>query len=300
MPFNFNKIESIEFGVCIDEKEEELFYIVPSDFSVQNALKEMLNQTMNQLNINGEVLDKYDPADKYETNERLTTSLDSEYVSRLYQIYQSDNFEANSKALNEPQKLVCYFGTFHDDKGNKLMAFKKATYFKGEVKKRLVTFCNDSLKMVSDQVFKLDHDFDFVIFDNQVYIWRPSGFVFISELDEKISVSSIQNLQRLSQEISFINFATLQEFISTHKRAMRLIASLASRNDLKDISLEKLKIVCSEGNIIYSLESDIITIEKGHEMEFLMLLDRRLYKIELIENKPEIYQAASRKIMQKK
>ncbi|HAT8692495.1 TPA: DUF4868 domain-containing protein [Legionella pneumophila] len=298
MPFNFNKIETTEFGVCIDEAEES-YYIVPSDHSVQNALKEMLTQTMDRLNINGEALDIFDPADKYGTNERLVIPLDSEYALTHCQMYKSDNLTTNSKALNEPQKLICYFGIFHDDEGNKLLAFRKASYFKGEVKKQLIAICDDSLRMVSDRVFKLDHDFDFVVFDNQVYIWRPSGFVYVSGLDEQISASSIKNLQGLSQEIPFINFDTLQEFISTHKRAMRLVASLASRSDLKDISLAKLKKLCSDGNIGYSFDSNVITIDKGHEMTFLMLLDRRLYKIDLIEDKPEIYQAASRKIMTK-
>ena len=298
MPFNFNKVETTEFGVCVDEIEES-YYIVPSDLRVQNALKEMLIQTMDRLNINGEALDIFDPADKYATNERLVISLDSEYVLKHCRVYKSDNLRTNSKALNEPQKLICYFGIFHDDEGNKLLAFRKASYFKGEVKKQLVAIFDDSLTMVSDRVFKLDHDFDFVVFDNQVYIWRPSGFVFISGLDEQISASSIKNLQGLSQEIPFINFDTFQEFISTHKRAMRLVASLASRSDLKDISLAKLEKMCSDGNISYSFDSNVITIEKGHEMTFLMLLDRRLYKIDLIEDKPEIYLAASRKIMTK-
>lgn len=298
MSFNFNKIKTTEFGVCIDDTEET-YYIVPCDQSVQNALNEMLVHTMERLNINGETLDAFDPADKYSTNERLVISLDSEYVLTHSQVYKSNNFATNSEALNEPQKLICYFGIFHDDEGNKLVAFRKATYFKGELKKQLVAIWDDSLRMVQDQVFKLDHDFDFVIFDNQVYIWRPSGFVFISGLDEQVSASAIKNLQVLGQEISFINFNSLQEFISTHKRAMRLIASLASRSDLKDISLEKLKKMCGDGNIGYSFDGNVITIEKGHEITFLMLLDRRLYKIDLIEDKPEVYQAASRKIMTK-
>lgn len=299
MAFNFNKIDSVEFGICKDETEEESYFIVPIDSSVQNALKEMLIQTMDKLNANGEALDLFDLADKYSTNERLFIPLDSDYVLKHFHVYQSENLSTNVKALSEPQKLICYFGIFHDDEGNKLMAFRQASYFKGQVKKQLIAICDDSLRMVPDQVFKLDHDFDFLIYDNQVFIWRPSGFFFLSELDEQIHVSSIKNLQGLSQKLPFINFDTFQEIIPTRKRAMKLIASLANREDLKDISLEKLKKLCLDGNIIYTFEGDKIIIEKGNEMAFLMLLDRRVYKIDLIENKLEIYQASSRKIMTK-
>ena len=31
MPFNFNNIQSVEFGVCLDNERGEVFRIVPAD-----------------------------------------------------------------------------------------------------------------------------------------------------------------------------------------------------------------------------------------------------------------------------
>jgi len=179
------------------------------------------------------------------------------------------------------------------------MAFRRAAQFKGVVKKHFVTFMNDTLKIVPDSLFKLDQDFDFIIMNNQIIIWRPSGFIFTAEMDEQIAASAMKNVAFVAKEIKCVNFDRLKDYVSSHKMAMRLISAIKSRKDLNSISKNLLKSECKTAGLKVSEENGILFPEDGSEFGFLMLLDRRRYTVTLIAKKPETYEAPSRHIAQR-
>lgn len=174
------------------------------------------------------------------------------------------------------------------------MAFRRATQFKGVVKKHLITFHNNALRIVPDNLFKLDTDFDFLIFDDQILIWRPSGFIFTSDLDAHFVASAAENVDKISENLSYVDFGGLRDYVTKHKLAMRLVAALKSRTDLADISLRLLKATCKSNKVDFIMRNGKLVLSEGNEMDFLLVLDRRLYTLTLIPERPETYQASSR------
>lgn len=294
MPFNLSKITSVAFGVCLDAADGESYRILPCDQGVQDALKEMLASTMASLREEKTATQEFSPAEKYGATERLRVPLDSDLVAKHRAVFASENLATDAHGLDDPSKLVSYFAIFHDAAGHKLMAFRRAAQFKGVVKKHLVTFMNDALRIVPDSLFKLDTDFDFLIFDNQILIWRPSGFIFTAGMEQHIMASAAANVQAISEDMTCVSFDGLGAFVAKHKLAMRLVAALKSRADLAAISLRLLKASCKSNEVHFTVKGGKLVPSQGSEMDFLMLLDRRLYTLTLIEKHPETYQAASR------
>jgi len=174
------------------------------------------------------------------------------------------------------------------------MGFRRAAQFKGVLKKHLVTFINDALRLVEDNLFKLDTDFDFLIFDDQILIWRPSGFIFTAGMDEHIAAFAAANVAHITGEISCVNFTALGDFVAKYKLAMRLVAAIRSRNDLSSITSQRLKAECKGAGVKLITRNRKLLPEPGSEMGFLMLLDRRRYTVMLVPKQPETYEAASR------
>jgi hypothetical protein len=294
MSFAFNSIQTVEFGVCLEHDSQEVYHIVPADQGVQDALKEMLEATRNQFFRADQNVEVFSPAEKYSSTERLSLSLDSELVLKHKEVFASENLATDSHGLDDPSRLISYFAIFRDRAGKKLMAFRRAAQFKGVIKKNLITFLNDSLKIVNDELFKLDTDFDFLIFDDQILIWRPSGFIFTAGMDEYIARSAADNVDQVSREVLCVNFSHLKGFIAKHRLSMRLIAAIKSRDDLAEISKQRLEAECKESGLKIIERDGLLLPEEGSEYGFLMLLDRRRYTVTLIDQKPETYEAPSR------
>ncbi len=147
--------------------------------------------------------------------------------------------------------------------------------------------------------FKLDNDFDFLIHDTYVEILHPSGFVFISDLDEQIIAGVNETVNQLSQAMPILNFTPIAEYITAKgaRRAAKLLASIKSRNDLNLMNIQKLQSKCQllgfhlveDGNGKFITEEDRI-------IDLLEILDRRSYDYDLnTDNVVEIYIASSRR-----
>lgn len=292
--FNFQHIQSVEFGVCLDTDDGESYRLVPCVAEVQQALKEMLEETRGNLFDGDEHAQVFSPAEKYAAHERLKIDLASDLVGKHREVFGAANLPTDSNALNKDEEIVSYFAIFRDRQKRKLMAFRRAAQFKGVLRKRLIHFSDDALHIVPDNIFKLDTDFDFLIYDGQIFIWRPSGFVFTADMDQYIAASAMENVKRIEKTISCVDFSGLREFVAKHKRAMRLIAAIKSRNDLAAIEPRLLRAECKEGRIPLHQKNGKLFPEDGHELAFLMLLDRRRYTLTLIKGQPETYEAASR------
>jgi hypothetical protein len=294
MPFNPEQIQSVEFGVCLDTDAGESYRLVPCVAEVQEALKEMLAATWEAIfNADGE-LQEFSPAEKYAATERLWVGLASELVTKHREAYEAENLPSDTGALDDVNRIVSYFGVFRDADANKLMAVRRAAQFKGILRKKLLRFADDALRIIEDDVFKLDTDFDFYICDDRVYILRPSGFVFVSEIDGLVAASALANVDRIQEDLTCVDFTALREYVSEHKLAMRLVAAIKSRKDLAAISKRRLHAECRDSGIKLITANGKLVPAEGSEMGFLMLLDRRRYTLTLIDKQRETYEAPSR------
>lgn len=292
--FDFANIISVEFGVSFDTECGEVFSLIPIVNEVQDALKEMLACTHESLSCGS--MDDFSPSEKYGSTECLKLPLNSGMATKHRQAYQAENLETDTYALEAPQDIVGYFGIFRDCRGQKLMAFKRATYFKGILKKKLIHFMNDAIRILPDDVFKLDQDFDFLIYGNLIFIWHPCGFEFSADIESYVATCALTNIASISTRISCVNFDQMKDFIKCHKRAMRLVAAIKSRDDLEKVSSARLKTFCAENKVPLEESDGKLWPLEGHELQFLMVLDRRRYTVTLIEDEPETYEAPSRKL----
>jgi hypothetical protein len=202
MPFDFQNIQSVEFGVCTDTGDGESYQLIPSDVGVQRALKDMLAVTWGHLFDTDIAIQEFSPAEKYAANEPLWLALDSELVDNHRQAFEAINLPTDAGALDRVDQIISYFAIFRDLDDNKLLAIRKATQFKGVLEKRLIRFTNNAIRIIHDDVFKLDTDFDFLIYDDKIYIWHPSAFIFTSAMDGQIAACAAANVKSIAADVT--------------------------------------------------------------------------------------------------
>jgi Kiwa protein KwaB-like len=148
-------------------------------------------------------------------------------------------WDIDTGALADPKKIVYYFGVFRDNRGRKLTGVRQATQFKGAFKGRFLSVIDDTLRIVTDRVFKLDDQFDFLITAQYVYILHPAGFERIADIEEFASAKAYERTLALGATVKFIDFGGLADYVAKHKRGARLVAALNGRNDLHTIKRAK-------------------------------------------------------------
>jgi hypothetical protein len=292
--FSFESIQSTEFGIGRDDEGEGTFSLIPVDENVQNALKEMAADTWETMHEKGDP-DDYQPSEKYASQEYVYISTDDDLAARLRDLHRANNLSLNAAALEEPEAIFCYFAKFSDSRKRRLTAVRRATQFKGILKHRLIQFVTDALKLVEDDTFKLDSDFDLLIDSATIHILRPSGFEFIAELQEAIREAVPDNVATIQKDMPFVDFSNIEEYAASHTRAARYLSSIRSQRETQNISQRLLKKACKAHGVDLQMKNGKITVLAGSEMEFLDILDRRMYELELVEGSPERYRAGSRR-----
>jgi len=91
-----------------------------------------------------------------------------------------------------------------------------------------------------------------LIYDDKAYIWRPSGFTFMAEIDEQLAASAAANVSAIAKDMQKVDFAPILKFVATHKKAMRLVAALKSRGDLGTVSLALLEKNCKANGVEFT------------------------------------------------
>lgn len=298
-PIDFNNIQTVQFGVCLDTEDGEVFCLVPADPEVKIALRDMFDTTKAPFENSAGEPPLYELSEKYDSTDRLQLPLTHAMMGNIRDIYNAQNIHTNPNAIYQTSQIISYFAIFWDRNNNKAIGVRRAQSFKGILKARnkLVRIVNESLQLIQNDVFKLDNDFDFIVYDDKVFIYRPSGFEFTADLKAHILEKASEYTTRIEQEITFLNLAGLSDYVAKHPRAARLIASLRSRNDLHLIDKELFKNLCDSNSVAYTIENEKITPSEKHEMAFLYLLDRRRYSLKLIPNTPELYEAPSRRMV---
>lgn len=145
-------------------------------------------------------------------------------------------------------------------------------------------------------MFNLDNDFDFIIHNDNIHILHPVGFNFIAKIEDEILRSTAETTIQLKQRLNFVNFSYISDFVRNSKTAAKLISSIKSRDDLENISQEKLMQKCNRVGVQFHQNNGLITPDQAQILRFLEILDRRGYDFDIFNNNiVEIYVATSRK-----
>lgn len=295
LKFNIESVTVTEFGVGRDDGNIQTFSAVPVDHDVQRALGEMVQATLNAMQKDEDGPAHYEPSEKHGSMEYLYVPLGDDLALTVRELHEAANLAINATALDDADTVFCYFARLTDKKGQRLTALRRATQFKGVVKKRLIRFVTDSLKLIDDHVFKLDSDFDLLVDSENVHILRPSGFEFAGKLQQAILDAVPENIRAVQKDLAFVEFDGIIGYSSKHARAARYLASIRGQAETKNIDKSALKKLCKNTGVEITDTKGKIAVLPGHEMGFLEVLDRRRYELELVKGKPERFKAASRR-----
>src|SRR5438105_4873370 len=106
--FDFDAVETTEFGVAYKDRREEFFYLVPVDDEVQNALQEMAVATRDAMTALAEEPVQYEASEKHDRLEYLQLPLDDDLMARLRLLHDANNLELNAVALEMPENISFY------------------------------------------------------------------------------------------------------------------------------------------------------------------------------------------------
>jgi Domain of unknown function (DUF4868) len=294
--FDFQNVTFTEFGVGRHKGGGDSFVLMPTDSDVQIALQEMAIATRDEMMRIGEAdAPMFEASEKYGSSEYVYLPLRDEMAEQVRFIHEAKNLTVDSKALSDPSDVFCYFARMGDNEGKHLTCVRRASQFKGILKNRLIRIVTDALKLVEDQIFKLDNDFDLLAEDERVHILRPTAFELVGELQKAVMEAAPDNIKLIEADLPFVDFALIETYASTHPRAARHLASIRVQNEAKDIDKTALKKLCKRTGVKIQDTNGRITIDVGSELGFLEVLDRRRYHLELVKDSSEYFKAASRR-----
>lgn len=297
LDFDLGKVAVTEFGVGRDDGNGQTFVTVPVDADVQKALREIVSATWDAMQKDTDDPPRYEPSEKHGSTEYLFLPLDDDLASTVRELHEAVNLDIDANVLADPSDVFCYFARLADNKRRRLTALRRATQFKGVLKSkgRLVRMLDDSLRIIEDTVFKLDSDFDLLVDSANVHVLRPSGFEFAGKLEQAILDAVPENIEAIRKDLTFVEFAGIEEYARKHPRAARYLASIRGQEETKDIDKAALKSHCKRTRVEVSESKGKVTVSAGHEMGFLEVLDRRRYEMELVKGQPERFKAGSRR-----
>lgn len=294
LAFQFEEIAVTEFGVGLEDGVSTDFVAVPADANVQSALLEMAQATWNAMRGVEDGPAQYDPGEKHGSTEYLLIPAGDTMDVAVRELHDSEHLRIDGSALEQPDRVLCYFARFTDGRDQRLTAVRRASQFKGILRSRVVVFGSDTLRLVEDKVFKLDSDFDLLLDSERTHIWRPSGFEFLGGMKQEILNSVPKNVASIEKDLPFVDFDGVERYAAGHSRAARYLASIRTQN-LGGMARDALVSLCRNTGVEVEERNGQIAVRDGQVMGLLEVLDRRRYRVELVPGAPERFKAASRR-----
>jgi hypothetical protein len=289
------KIKTVEFGVGVDLSDgEQAYNVVPTDGGTKDALYDMAVNTWKELQELSRDPPEYNPAEKPSSREYVYVELDNPIVASLQEIHSANNLEVDSQALSDPAIVYCYFARLTDTQGRRLTALQRAAQFKGVLKRHFLHVIDDSVGLVQEPLLRLDTDFDLLVDSSYVHVLRPAGLETIGRLQKFILEAVPQNVRIIRSSLKFVDFGNIETYALSHPRAARYLASIRAEDEACGVAQQFLEQQCQVMGIPVNSINGKLGIPDDRVLDFLALLDRRLYDDPLIPNSGGHYKASSR------
>ncbi len=144
---------SISFGICIKIGNDIIHNKIPIDNSVKETLVDMRNSFSDSYDSIPDEPEQFSPIEKYSSVEKLSVSLNQDYLASINDLFHHQNPPLNNIDLSEYLPFVdYYFAEFIHNNGAKTIGVKRPNQFKALLKKRIVRLWNDTLQAVEDDV----------------------------------------------------------------------------------------------------------------------------------------------------
>ena len=291
LDFDTQRIATTEFG--IGRGKPSMFVFVPADRSVQSPLRQMVHRTLSLMEPMVRQTSDYQPSEKYASQEYCHLALSDPMAELLRDVALAENLGTDSGFPSRLRDLTCYFARLTDHQGRRLTAFRRAGYFKGVCKKKLVHWIDNTLRLVPDTIFKLDEDFDLIVDSQAVHVLRPRSLEALGDLKKSILRAVPEHIATIGEEMPYVAFESVRSYAETRIRAARYLTSIRQHN-LRDIDVNALEELCVSTGVRVEKVNGRLSVPEEEVMGFLEVLDRRRYGVELVRESPEFYRAASR------
>lgn len=295
MNFDFDEIGNVTFGVCTRLKGEIEFFDVQVDDGVHNMLREMTVSTWARMLEVADDPTDYEPTERYSGDQHLFVGLDESSVEFFNEIHGAVNFDPGGNILREPRLVFCYFAKLDDYNGNRLTAVRRSSLFKGVLKQknRILALADDRLRVMEDDLFRLDHNFDVLVDDDEVHILNASGFELLGSLQDAIRDAAGENVQALQASLPFVDMG-LGEPQGTFTVSLARRLAAVKKQRLGGITVDSLRTECQRKNVAFTETQDGLRFEEDALVGLLDILDRRRFVDELVPGEAVQYKADSR------
>lgn len=297
LDFDLDDITEVEFGVAVDFSADHPQYgVMTIHPDVQVALHDMAKATWTEMLQLDPDPPRYNPAEKHASAEHLYIELNDETVASIREFHAASNLQRWRRTSPKIPQAYCYFARFTDSRNRRLTALKRATQLKGVLKSHLLRIVDDSLDLIADKVLRLDDSFDLLVDRDIVHVLHPAGLESIGQLQGALLAAVPQNIRDIAAVIHFVDFSNIGSYSANHPRAARYLASIRSEGEAQGVTQGYLKQQCTIMGIPVQQNpaSGKMSIPDDRVIDFLELLDRRLYEDPLIPNSGGHYKASSR------
>ncbi len=292
--FDLRNIQDVNFAVALRSSGKR--YFVATDAQIKNALKDVIGATVaafEQLDGDWEL---HDISEDYGDRRPVYAPRDTDYLTELSAIFDAGEFSDMANAQQRAHDIDYYFGVFYDSQGRKAVGIKKGTQLKGTLaaRNKLMRLADDSLRMVEEDVLKLDREFDAIITDKHIFMLKVRSVEYLANIVEHVAGAAANKVQEIHQKVAFVDFSRIQEDIAKHPKMARMAASIATRNDLEQIRQDRVEELAEHHGLVLKEIDGRLQCRRQDEAKLLEILDARRYQLDLTETGPVPYRATGR------
>ena len=292
--FDLRDIQSVNFGVALRNSGNR--YFVPTDGLIKEALKEVLGATVaGFVQLDGD-WEPHDISEDYGDRRRVYATRATDYMADLSAIFDAGDLDDLANAHAHVPDIDHYFGIFHDNQGRKAVGIKKGTQLKGTLgaRNKLMRLADDSLRMIEDDVLKLDHEFDAIVTDEHIFMLKVRSVEYLANIVEHVAGAAAHKVQQIHDTVDFLDFSRIQADIAKHPKMARMAASIAARNDLLLIRQDRVEELATQHGLVLRDVAGRLQCRRQDEAKLLEILDARRYQLDLTAEGPVPYRATGR------
>jgi hypothetical protein len=292
--FDFHNIHGVNFGVALRDNGSR--YFVPTDGAIKEALKEVLGSTVTGFTQLDGAWELHDISEDYGDRRRVYATRATDYLADLSALFDAGDLDDLANAHEHVPDIDHYFGIFYDNQGRKAVGIKKGTQLKGTLgaRNKLMRLADDTLRMIEDDVLKLDREFDAVITDEHVFMLKVRPVEYLANIVEHVAGAAAHKVQQIHDTIDFLDFRRIQADIAKHPKMARMAASIAARNDLAQIRQDRVQELAEQHGLVLKNVEGRLQCRRQDEAKLLEILDARRYQLDLTGDGPVPYRATGR------
>lgn len=293
---------SIEFVVGVDAKSNVVrFYRLPITKQLGSQLREMLTDTekrMSKLTSTPFAVDRV-----FDTKMVCVLERNDDYTGAYY----SDFMEVINDAVNLPlfdgelDKSASIYGLIERTENDGFrLGLRRRKFITRSAKKTFLSVNGHTLKELSEKVFYLDNDFECIVEDGRI-LSIGSGIIFkLLNLGDAIDRLFPENVAKIEAEQPGIDLSSLKAMTGSIRRIATLAMRIVTTEEHKSWGQDKFRESLEASGIeIKTSSEERVGPAEGHEYDFLRVVAKNIYRIEVDDGTYEVREATHSQTFQR-